>query len=376
MEPANLRVLIVSNIDSAKVDGRFTRPFYLGKALADLPATEVGHVAPNPERVDYGPTWAPEAGGVINLRKALALAVQEFAPDVVYGHQNMPAVAALTIPSLRVVADVHSVPSIEWKNLRQSTAGQLERLSSARRQLIAHSSERLISKRASGVVFAGDECGQLFRQAHRPAVPGIVVQNGVTPRITLRGSRQRPGAGPFDPNTTNLVAVIPADASPSNLAALHLLAESARVIGEMSGGSVRVHVLGSDGGPGADAINYHGFVEEMIDWLEAADAVLLPYPSSVPLAGGARNKLLEALQYGKRVVSTAEGFRGLRDATAQPDVYVAGDSAHEFARDALTAIDTAPTIGDIDRRVPKWTDDAEVLREFLNRLRSSSPSTS
>src|SRR3954468_11254501 len=91
---AGTRVLIVSNLDSANPFGQFTRPFYLGEGLAEA-GMAVGQLGVDATRVTYGPAWSTGTQSMSLLRRALRQAVAEFEPDVLYAHQNLPAVVAI-----------------------------------------------------------------------------------------------------------------------------------------------------------------------------------------------------------------------------------------------------------------------------------------
>ena len=110
--PRDLKVLLASNLDSRAPFGNFTRPFFLGRALAEL-GVEVANVSIDPSAIDFGPTARATPKPLARMAADIARAARRFGPDVIYAHEMRPALASLLVRSgVPVVADFHSLPSI------------------------------------------------------------------------------------------------------------------------------------------------------------------------------------------------------------------------------------------------------------------------
>jgi len=150
-------------------------------------------------------------------------------------------------------------------------------------------------------------------------------------------------ASPYAGNDhAHAVATLPAS-SPTNLRALDFLSDVAGLLRNTSP-HVVVHVLGASTGPGAGIVRYQGHVASVQPWLDHADACLLPYPPDAA-PGGSKNKLLEALARGRRVVSTPEGLGGLEEAGDWAGVQVAAANPTAFAEAVIESVRPgAPTL--------------------------------
>lgn len=356
-----LRVLIVSNLDSGQPFGQFTRPFFLGRALARR-GVEVGNVAPDCSRVDFGPSWSVGHQSARSLVPACRAAIRAFRPDVVWAHQNLPGtVAVATAGSLAVAADLHSLPSVEWR-IAAAQQPVSERATLLGRAGKAFAAERVVALRASALVAAGEEVAEVFAAVHLPPRAPVVVPNGIPDELLDDPPSERPpplaGRGP------HAVAAIPAGTSASNDASLDYLREVARELARRSS-AARLHVIGTEGAAEA-GLEFHGF-QPVAPWLDHCDAWLLPYPFASRTCGGARNKLLDGLGRAPRIVTTSEGLRGLPDAAGWPGVAVAPDTVEGFARvldDAMA--DGGPTLA-AQRAAVRATLSWEALGEQLER---------
>lgn len=363
-----VRVLVVSNLDSSAPFGAFTRPFYLGRALARAGA-EVANVGVDCTRVDFGPAWSVGRQDLRGLLGATRVAVRRFTPDLIYAHQNLPAVAALAAAGrVPVAADFHSLPSVEWSAIAPQHSGAAAarvRLNAAK----AFAAERRIARGAASVVAAGAEVAEVLTALHRPARAPFTVGNGVEDRLLDAAPSPAPPA--LAAPGRHAVATIPAAASAANAHSLDYLRDVARLVAE-SAPDIRLHVIGSDHGPDAPNLAYHGFQPDFMPWVEHAGACLLPYPYAARLCGGARNKLVEALARGRRVVTTGEGLRGVPDAATWRGVHVAPDDAEGFAAALVRALGpgsaTLEAERDTVRAALRWDALGARLHEHLEAV--------
>jgi glycosyltransferase involved in cell wall biosynthesis len=324
-----LRILVLSNLDSARPFGQYLRPFHLGRGLARQ-GHEVGNVAVDCSGVTFGPAWSTGAKSLGRLTSLAHTARREFRPDVIYAHELRPATAALLAPGdVPVVVDLHSLPSVEWRGYVGEETGwtaALYRLAGARAGL----SERLIARRADRVICAGANVAGRFTELYRPRVPTEVIVNGVERELLSDAPMaESPYAG--EPGDRHAVTTLPGGVTPSNDRARRFLEAVAQ---ELEGHSPRVtlHVLGASAPEGGSRIRYHGFQPELWPWIDHADVCMLPYPQEAALCGGPRNKLLESLARGHAVVTTEEGTRGLEEVAGWPGVHIAGDRPASFAQ--------------------------------------------
>lgn len=357
-----MKVLIVSNLDSSRPFGNFTRPFFLGRSMAELGVT-VANVGLDPSGIDFGPTWRTRAKPLPAMARQVAHASRSFQPDVIYAHEMRPALASLLARAdAPVVADFHSLPSVELAGFARDAAGRQAAAlwaASARLRL----SEEAVARLADALVTAGDEVrDEICGRFHPRSVP-LVVPNGVDPRLL---EAERPAESPYEPGVLHAVTTLPNGGNPSNARALRFLSD---VAVELKGRSpsVQIDVLGNSEGPGAPLVRYHGIQPELLPWIAHADACLLPYPDDAALCGGARNKLLEFMACGRAVVSTPEGLRGLRQAASDPKMLVAAAEPRAFADGVLRAVAEPRPIEDAARTDLSWRRHAPELRDWLAR---------
>jgi glycosyltransferase involved in cell wall biosynthesis len=326
-----LRVLVISNLDSARPFGQFLRPFHLGRGLARQ-GHQVANVGVDCSSAAFGPTWSTGTKSLGRLMRLALRARREFHPDVIYAHELRPASAALLRPGgPPVVVDLHSLPSVEWRGYVDGESGRtaaLYRLAGARAGL----SERLIAHRADRVICAGANVRDRFAELYAQRVPTEVIVNGVEHELlTAPPAAENPYAG--EPGDGHAVTTLPGAVTPSNDRARHFLEAVAEHL-DRRGPQVTLHVLGADAPNGRSRIRFHGFQPDLWAWIDHADVCMLPYPPEAALCGGPRNKLLESLARGRAVVTTEEGTRGLEEVARWPGVHVAGDDPASFA-DAL-----------------------------------------
>ncbi len=182
-----------------------------------------------------------------------------------------------------------------------------------------------------------------------PGVTGAAVPVVVPNTVTLPARpRARIDAGPFR------LLFVGTLGYPANADAVTFLCEEIAprlrrtagaeidVVVVGSGASERMSRLGRDHG-----VRFAGGVPDVAPWYRDADAVAVP----VRLGGGTRLKVLEAMSYGRPVVTTSLGVRGL-DVRSGRDVVIA-DSAEQFAAACRRLIDDrrlARSVGQQARR--------------------------
>ena len=323
-----MRVLALSNLDSTRPFGQYTRPFHLSRFLAAR-GVDVATVAVDCRDVDFGPSWSTGVQSSRRLAGALRTACRTFRPDVIWAHQNMPAaVAVATQRGVPVAADMHSIPSADWRVFAALTPSRAEAVRCHTRALRAAAVESLVTRRADLVVAAGRSVADHLTDRYRMRRPPAVIVNGIEPSLLDAPEPPRPaafgGAGP------HVMTTLPVQSSPANERALAMLLDSAVEL-ERRMPSVEIHVLGANAGPAAPGVRYHGLVPEVLPYLHHADACLLPLPPLSGEFGGARNKLLDALARGRTVLTTEEGLAGLEDAATWPGVVVAPHDPLGFA---------------------------------------------
>jgi glycosyltransferase involved in cell wall biosynthesis len=365
-----VRVLIVSNLDSERPFGQFVRPFCLGRGMARA-GVEVAEVGVDCSRVDFGPAWSVGRQALGRLARATALARRTFRPDVIYAHQNTPGTAALVAAGgLPVAADFHSLPSVEWRSLAAAASGARSaglRAKGARAAAV----ERLLARRSDLIVAAGQSLAEQIASRYGPVVETLVVANGVDHELL---DAPRADASPYNgPGLAHALATLPMSSATSRRA-LEFLGDVASRLDELDA-PVEVHVVGTDDGPRARALRYHGILPVLRPWLDHADVCLLPYPADAMHSGGSKNKFLEYLARGRRVVSTPEGVRGLEEAADWEGVEVVPFDAGAFA-DAIVeagkpgapALDESRTL--VSTRY-RWDVLAEELARALRRTLSA-----
>jgi glycosyltransferase involved in cell wall biosynthesis len=331
-----LKVLVVSHLDSQRPFGQFTRPFFLGRGIA-AQGHDVANIGVDCAKVDFGPAWSV---GELSLRRVVPgvrRAIDEFHPDVVYAHQNLPGVAAvIAAGDIPVVADFHALASNDWASkaaLAGPRAGRRYRVASAKARL----AERFVTRRVQCIIAAGERLADGIRVLYRPKSDPVVVVNGVDHRMLDAPHYDSPyeGAGPF------ALASMPVSTSDTNDVAMPFLADVAREL-DARAPHLRVHVLGRAGGPASELMRYHPlrpavfepqrYRVDMLPFIDHADVCLLPFPTERGFVYlGARNKLLDFLARAKRVVTTPEGLKGLEEVGDWAGVRVAEDDPTAFA---------------------------------------------
>jgi len=287
--------------------------------------------------VDFGPSWSTGKTSMVTLARASASALRAFRPDIVYAHEMRPTMAALLgARGLPLAVCFHSLTSVEWAGYAQ---GAPARQAAGYRALAQRSrlAERLATRRADCIFAAAAHLAERIDTLYRPRAKPIAVPNGVEQKLLDAPVGERPAFDAGLDAAHHTVSTVPAVGSPSNERALEFLHA---VSGELAGLTPRVgvHVLGRESGPEAELLRYQGFVPELQPWIGHADACLLPYPAEAALCAGARNKLLEYLGRGRRIVTTQEGLHGLEEAADWQGVYVAPHDPRAFAETVAAAV--------------------------------------
>jgi glycosyltransferase involved in cell wall biosynthesis len=362
-----MKVLIVSNLDSARPFGQFLRPFHLGRGLSRL-GVEVANVGVNCSAVDFGPAWSTHAKSLRPYIAAARQAARRFRPDVIYGHEARGGTAAiLASVGVPVAVDYHALPSLEWRGYARSADGPraaLYRLAALR----SAAGERLMARRADVIISAGDELAEDLERRHQPSVAPVVVPNGVSADLLDRA----PSASPYPSRARTAVATVPASVSEANTRSLAFLQAVTQCLAEQDSG-IDVHVVGSDSGPTAPRLHYQGYHDILrgdgAAWISHADVCLLPYPANAAYAGGPKNKLLEYLSLGRTLVTTQEGLRGLREVAEWPGVTLTSDDPDAFAAAVVAAarsdVPRLDAVRPLVRERLRWEVLAERVRDAL-----------
>jgi glycosyltransferase involved in cell wall biosynthesis len=298
------------------------------------------------------------------------VALRRSRPDLVYAHQNMPAAAALVARAgsrTPVVADFHSLPSLEWEALARAAESPVA-LRYELNRAKARGAEEFIARHADGVIAAGSEVGEALIERHGRHLRPRIVVNGVDDSLL----EAPPSAPPFAyaDGAQHAMATLPLGSTPANAIALAFLRDVVAALVRLLP-SCQVHVLGSDSGPAAPGLHYRGFQPELLPWIEHAGACLMPYPPEAT-AGGVRNKLLEYLARGRAVVTTREGLRGLSEASGWPGVSVAPDDPAGFAATVRATLESESaglevTRPEVRRRL-RWDSLAGDVASYLSAV--------
>ncbi len=188
--------------------------------------------------------------------------------------------------------------------------------------------EAFTLRTSDAVIAASDELRDFLIQAYGlPEERITAVQNGL-PEATLtrphdgQDWKRRLALG------ANMVLVLTSAPSEygANDISMSLLYEAGKLLHETHEPVYLAATGRITAPPGISAL---GTVDDYLGLVDAADIALLPYPPTA-VCGGARNKTLEFLARGKAIVSTREGMRGIRGATAGIH-YLLAESAQEIS---------------------------------------------
>ena len=325
---------MISSLDTTEFYGQSTRPYYIGRSLAEMGAN-VLHLCPRPPSNRFLNTSFVALGKRKGRLAALVSVVTilhrlwSFGPDVVYAHQMHPMRLA-TYPARLMrkplVFDIHGSATQE---LRAIASVDYERARFIRRI------EQMAVNAADKVIVVSTELREFLRATF--AVPEdrlVVVPNGIDLRSFRRNGFthhvQKDRAALHIPKHNSVVAFTCPRGFPSNEIALEWFFQVVPMV-ESKRSDVTFLVLG--GGKIIPApsrsVVYTGFVRDLRRILAISDVCVLPYPPTA-VCGGARNKALEYLAAGKPVVSTLEGMRGIKAVPGRD--YLLAESREEFAQ--------------------------------------------
>lgn len=329
---------MISYLDTRNFYGQSTRPYYIGRFLAEM-GTKVIHVCLRPptersKNISFLALWGNRPMKILSGIVA-SPRIFLFRPDVIYVHQ-FGAFAKLGIVIAKVlrkplVLDVHGSPTQE----------RLARPSSVEADLFSKErAEREAYAVANRIIVVSAELKSFLKTWFGvPEERIVIVPNGVDV-----GSFRRKVRHYRLSNTRHrlhlrkcsklIVFTCPRDVFPSNEIALNWFLRVMEIV-ESRRHDVTCLILG--GGniipTRSKAVAFTGFVDDLHALLSNSDVCVLPYPSEA-ICGGVRNKALEYFAAGKPVVSTSEGMRGIVGAVSGIH-YLLADNPPDFANQII-----------------------------------------
>ncbi|MEO1299647.1 MAG: hypothetical protein AAFW75_28515, partial [Cyanobacteria bacterium J06636_16] len=84
-----MRLLIASTLDSKEPFGAFTRPYYLGKYLAEY--FEVCQLGLDCSAIDYAEVVSVGKRDLGAYRQAIRSCIAAFQPEIIYAQETLPA---------------------------------------------------------------------------------------------------------------------------------------------------------------------------------------------------------------------------------------------------------------------------------------------
>ncbi len=286
------------------------------------------HLRADYERVRFLGTR--EAGLWPAVDPSTTIKILEARPDVLYVHRtvNLSALPPRLLRLIPTIVDAHGSEYMEYQAF-----GELRKAAQAR--LL----EQFTLRTADAVIAASDELRDFLIPTYGLPDERIeVVQNGIPETTLVRpygGADWKSRLGLRE--DTVLVLVSAPGLYAANDLSMSLLSQVAKLLHE---GGHPVHLAASGRSTAPPGISALGIVDDYLGLVDAADIALLPFPPAA-VCGGARNKTLEFLARGKAVISTREGMRGVRGATAGTH-YVLAESPHEVSS-AISELAEDPT---------------------------------
>lgn len=335
-----MRILIVSNMNARHPYGAWTRPFYLGKALAQT--QHVFQVGFDCSDVTYGPSISVRAKSIAAYMRAIRQANADFKAQVVYAHETFPGVSAYLwarrhrgYENSHLVFDFHAASAHEYRTMR----GYYE--NPVRPLLLFLKSfwpQRFIATSGRPIIAASEELRTLVAEWYRIPQSRIhVVPNGA-PLAFLQEPKS--STSPYPDGVTTALMIAPNNMI-ANVLSVRFILQVAKVLAHAPA-SKYIQIAIAGGGWERDQLEQHpnvvylGFVDDLLPYIDHADVCLLPFPRDA-VCGGARNKALDYSARGKLVLSTPEGLRGLPECRHNEHVFVSSDDPGQFARD-LSAV--------------------------------------
>jgi glycosyltransferase involved in cell wall biosynthesis len=374
-----MRLLISSTLDSSQPFGPFTRPYYLGLYLAKQ--FEVHQLGLDCSAVTYTSSTSVRSRRLRDYIRAIRDRIDQFAPDVVYAQETLPAIAALIAvkqspqPQPKLVFDFHTLSAFEyWTQLRDANhkAQQVQHIIKtyfAQGTLIGSQCPIIAASQATI-----DLIPQWYPIAHAQMYS---VGNGVAEDLlNLRADSTPDPFAAFRP--AKIIAVIAPKASdyafPSNDMSVEMTVQIARILESEPG--IRFVIIGRDATSYPNFIpsnvSFTGFLPTRADFLTHLTHInigLLPFPEGA-VAGGARNKALDYFACRKLVISTPEGLRGLE--AFQHQVCLTSYAVPEIAQTLLKTchqFEDYQSIADaayqLVRQQYSWSAMAEQVSEIL-----------
>lgn len=286
-----------------------------------------------------------------NARAAVAAAVADWKPDVVWTH-GVAGFAATdgVVDDTRLVLDLSDAEPDRFARLAETVGGIRGRLWQIDAKLVRRWVARRLPKlRAVTVVSEADRA--VYAES-APTARYVIVPNGVDASDRLR------------PDPDNGIAMFLGDLDyPPNTEGLgwfvtHVLPRTPSL--------VELQVVGRGRAPQADRLRALGFVDDLATAWAASTVMVVPIHSG----GGSRLKVLDAFGAGVPVVSTTFGVSGVE---AEPDRhYVRADTAEEFAGALTGLLADAPRrrqiAADAHRLVVEHYGWRDCLRPLLREL--------
>jgi len=326
-------------MDATHPYGAWTRPYYLGRALAQT--NDVFQVGFDCSDVTYGPSISVHTKTIPAYIRAIRQAKAEFEPDIVYAHETFPGVAAWLSSKLKpdsddshLVLDFHAASAHEYKTMFNHYDSRIRALLLFTK---SYWPQRFIAVRGGPIITASQELKSLVSDWYHVSEKWIhVVPNGAP--LEFLDQEMYPSS-PYPEGIRTALAVAPNNMM-ANVLSVRFILQVAEALVHLSTDS-RLKLVVAGGGWQKDQIEnypnivYLGFVDDLLPYIDHADVCLLPFPR-VAVCGGARNKALDYFARGKLVLSTVEGLRGLSCFKHSEQVLISSDDPMEFSRDLLT----------------------------------------
>jgi glycosyltransferase involved in cell wall biosynthesis len=390
----NIRLLIVSTLDSQEPFGAFTRPFYLGMYLARQ--FEVYQLGIDCSAVDYAQSKSIGSRSLKSYIQAIQKALEEFQPDVVYAQETLPGIAAwLTFllkkpKKCRLIFDFHTLSAFEYGTRLNSAPDRFNQLTQLIKTYIA---QGILINANKPIIAASQSIIDLIPKWYKTLPSQIYcVSNGVAddllnissanfidPYLKLRSLADTSSTN----QPTKIVAVIaPKTFSfPTNDMSVAMTLQIAQYL-QSRQPDIQIVVIGRDENgleqPLPANLTFTGFLPKRSDFLAHlvyADVGLLPF-SQEAVAGGARNKALDYLACQKLVISTPEGLRGLDKFCDRQHLLISGYAVEKIANtiiDACLNLETYQTLAkaayQLIQEQYSWSAMAEKVTEIFSNIK-------
>ena len=325
-----LRVVVVSDIDSHNPYGSYQRVFSIADALSKhCNVSLIGTECNSSVNMD---TYSIGTHSLIKYTNRLAVLLRKINPDIVYAHRNLPGFSVSILRSLsilpkevRVVFDFHSSAVFEYLHLSRVSLSKWSSTYKIKKNEVV---EKFILSQKCNLITVSPRLKLFLREHYHSDTPMHVVPNGAPDKYFNYSKVPR---NPYSKMGECSIALLIA---PRGFISNNLAVEMAREVAEVlsaAKSNVRIVVIGGGWDNEAD-YNFEviGFVDNIIDYIDYADICLLPYPS-VAVCGGVRTKAVEYLARKKILISTKEGISGFSELTHMESVIISSDNASEFA---------------------------------------------